>query len=273
MKSVKGNFEMAKLLAYRWWYKPVVALLCFVTSLSVFAQNIPTRPDPPTLVNDFAHMMSEEQVQTLERKLDAYSDTTSTQIVVVTIETLDGAEVGSFGAELLQKWGVGTKKNHNGVVIVLAKKEHKVTIRTGYGVEEKLGAIICDGIIKNRLDPNFKNNNFYGGFDAATDEMIERLAGTYQGTGVKTQRHGGGIPLWRIIAIILFFVVILPIFFRGGGGGGTFGGGGFTGGLIGGMIGGSLGGGGYGGGGGGDGGGFGGFGGGEASGGGASGDW
>ena len=269
MKSVKGNFMAALTHMPRIFNKSVLMLVCLFASSFSFAQGIPPAPNPPRLVNDFAHVMSAGEVNTLENKLDRYSDSTSTQIAIVTVETLEGAEVGSFAAELGEKWGVGTKKNLNGIMILMAKKEHKVTIRTGYGVEEKLGSIICDRIIKNTLAPNFKSSNFYGGFDAATTEIIQRLAGTFEDKRENDQTKG--IPVWVIIAIVIFLLFILPRFFGGGGGNsGTFGGGGFTGGLIGGF----LGSGGFGGGGGGDsGGGFGGFGGGGFSGGGASGDW
>ena len=270
MKSVRDNRGLTLIWSREILAKSVALSVCLLISALTFAQGIPAPPDPPRLVNDFAHVMSAGEVNALENKLDRYNDSTSTQIAIVTVETLDGAEVGSYAAELGEKWGVGTKKNHNGLIILMAKKEHKVTIRTGYGVEEKLGSIICDRIIKQTLSPNFKSGNFYAGFDAATTEMIQRLAGTYQGAG-GNDGPTKGIPVWAIIAIIVFLLFILPRFFGGGGGNsGTFGGGGFTGGLIGGF----LGSGGFGGGGGSDsGGGFGGFGGGGFSGGGASGDW
>ncbi len=264
MKSVKDKIIQATHFTGAMLLRVVVMALCFAVTYVAAGQDIPDAPNPPRLVNDFAHVMTAAQVNTLEHKLDQYDDSTSTQIAIVTIETLNGQDIGEFGAELLQKWGVGSKKNHNGVVIAIAMKEHKVTIRTGYGVEEKLGAIICDRIIKETITPNLKQGKYYEAFDAATTEMIQRLAGTYQGDGNNNNKPTS-IPVWLIIAIILFILIVLPRFF---GGGGTYGGGGFTGGMIGGM----LGGGGFGGG---DsgGGGFGGFGGGEASGGGASGSW
>jgi uncharacterized protein len=238
-------------------------LLCF----RVFAQTFPEQPNPPRLVNDFASILSPSEREALENKLVAYDDSTSTQIAIVTIETLDGAEVGSYAAELGEKWGVGSKKNHNGVIILMANKEHKVTIRTGYGVEEKLGSIIADRIIKNKLIPNFKQGNFYAGFDAATDEIMARLSGMYVNDEEKSS--GKRIPIWAIALLIIIILFILPRIFRGGGGTtiGRRGINSWGGGPI------FWGGGGFGGGGGGGGGGFGGFGGGGFSGGGASGGW
>ncbi len=239
---------------------------CLTSIVSLSAQNFPTQPSPARLVSDFANVLSAEENEELEQKLVAYNDSTSTQIAIVIIESLEGAEVGSYAAELGEKWGVGSKKNHNGVMILMAKKEHKVTIRTGYGVEEKLGSIICDRIIQNKLVPNFKAGNFYQGFHEATDEMIARLSGMYV-NDEQDNNNAKPIPRWVIILFILIVFFILPMIFRGGGGGTTYGGrrgintwGGGFGGFGGG---GSSGGGG----------GFGGFGGGGFSGGGSSGSW
>ena len=229
------------------------------------AQNFPVKPNPPRLVNDLANVLSAEENNSLEQKLVAYSDSTTTQIAIVIIETLDGAEVGSYAAELGEKWGVGTKKNLNGIMILMAKKERKVTIRTGYGVEEKLGAVTCDHIIKNKLIPNFKNGNFYKGFDAATDEIMQRLSGMYVNDNDETSDDG--LPIWVIVLIVLVAFFVLPLISGKRGGGTTYGSRGYR------NYGGGLGGFGGFGGGGGSSGGFGGFGGGGFSGGGASGGW
>ncbi len=273
MKSAKGRAVHSPRSTVRSKYKlqSLIVLLLGVFSLNnLWAQTFPERPNPPRLVNDFANVLTGSESEALERKLVAYDDSTSTQIAIVIIETLDGAEVGSYAAELGEKWGVGTKQNHNGVMILMAKKERKVTIRTGYGVEEKLGAIITKRIIDEDLIPNFKQGNFYEGFDEATDEIIARLSGMYVNNNPRSRRDG--IPAWVILLIIIIVVFILPIIFRGGGGGGTtYGGRGLRtwgGGGFGGFSGGGFGGGGSSGGG-----GFGGFGGGGFSGGGSSGSW
>lgn len=270
MKSVKGRSAGRWQLPVDRKYKlQSMFMLCVIvlSTLVVSAQNFPAQPNPPRLVNDFAGVLSANEAASLEQKLVAYDDSTSTQIAIVIIESLEGAEVGSYAAELGEKWGIGTKQNHNGVLLLMSKNDRKVTIRTGYGVEEKLGAIITDRIIKNTLVPNFKQGNFYGGFNDATDEIMARLSGMY----VNDKKRGGReeIPVWVIILIIIIIFFVIPFFFRGGGGGGTtysrrglntWGGGGF------------LGGGGFGGGGSSSG-GFGGFGGGGFSGGGSSGSW
>lgn len=260
MKLVRDR----KFGALQWGKKILLVFIAYCLLPVAYSQNFPAQPNPPRLVNDFIGVLSSAEQSALEQKLVAYDDSTSTQIAIVIIESLEGAEVGSYAAELGEKWGVGTKKNHNGVMILMAKKERKVTIRTGYGVEEKLGSIICDRIIKNKLVPNFKAGNFYAGFDEATDEMIARLSGMYVNDKQGDDNNAPPIPVWVIILIIFIVFFILPLIFRNRGGGTTYSRGGWGGGPF-------LGGGGFGGGGGG--GGFGGFGGGGFSGGGSSGSW
>ena len=91
----------------------ILALLIGVVG---FAQKIPARPNPPRLVNDFADILSNKEEDALERKLVAYSDSTSTQICVVTVLSLNGTTSDDFAYQIGEKWGVGTK-NNNGVVI------------------------------------------------------------------------------------------------------------------------------------------------------------
>jgi uncharacterized protein len=129
MKSVKVNSRFRYI---------ILLLLLVVQAGRIVAQNIPARPSPPRLVNDFADMLSPSEEQQLEQKLDAYADSTSTQIAIVTITTLEGAPVQEYAAQLGYKWGVGQKDKHNGVVILISKEDRKGFIATGYSVEDGL---------------------------------------------------------------------------------------------------------------------------------------
>ena len=90
----------------------------FLFSFSVFAQDIPERPDPPKLVNDMANVFTDEQKQQLETELVQFNDQTSTQICIVTLPSLNGMEISDFSFKLGEKWGVGQKGKNNGIVIV-----------------------------------------------------------------------------------------------------------------------------------------------------------
>ena len=241
-----------------------------------FAQTIPPRPNPPKLVNDFSGTMSADQIDALERKLVAYDDSTSTQIVVVTVKTTGDYDIQDVALKILREWGVGNKKTNNGIVILAAIEDRKVRIETGYGMEGAIPDIIAKRIIEDEILPNFKAGNYYRGFEEGTNALIKAAAGEYQSPeGYRDRSKGGKGNLLGMLIIMLVVLWILSKSggsggggmmsrrgYRGWGGPGVFwfpsgGGGGFSGG-----------GGGFSGGG-----GFGGFGGGGGGGGGASGSW
>jgi uncharacterized protein len=211
----------------------------------------------------------------LEKKLVAYDDSTSNQIAVVIIPTTGDYDIAEFSFALGRKWGIGNKKNNNGVLLLVAKNDRKVFIAPGYGLEGAIPDIIAKRIVDNEVVPNFKANDFYRGIDYGTDALMDAARGEYTAPKGYADRGegGGGVPVILIVFLIIF--VIWLITRRGGGGGGSFmsrrGYRNFTGPVIfpsGGWTGG--GGGGWSGGGGG---GFGGFGGGSFGGGGAGGSW
>ncbi|MFD2999975.1 TPM domain-containing protein [Pontibacter toksunensis] len=255
--------------------KHILFLYFSLLSFTALAQNsdFPPRPNPPRLVNDMADMLSAEEEQALEQKLVNYNDTTSTQIAVVTLNSIGGYDANQYAAELGERWGVGTGNNDNGLVILVAKDERKVAIQTGYGMEEYVPDAIAKRITERTLKPNFQNGAYYKGLDEATGLIIGLASGAYQGDPTTNSGGEEGGPSIMFIIIIVILIVFI-ISRRGGGGGGrgrrgysrTFGGpiivpGGFgTFRTGGGMFGGG-------------GGGFGGFGGGSFGGGGASSSW
>jgi uncharacterized protein len=267
--------------------KKLALIISLLISVSAFAQIetvVPKRPSPPRLVNDFANLLTQDQIDDLERKLVAYDDSTSNQIAIVLLPTItdkSGNEypIEDVGLNILRTWGVGNQKNNNGIVIVAAMQEHKLRIEVGYGLEGAIPDVTAKAIIENDLRPNFKNNDYYHGLDAAINSIMEAARGEYKAPpGYNERGSSRGINIGKIIVGIIILFVILSMFGGGGGGGGYMSrrGSGWLGPFILGQMLGSAGrGGGWSGGGGGwsGGGGFGGFGGGSGGGGGASGGW
>ncbi|MEP6700973.1 MAG: TPM domain-containing protein, partial [Bacteroidota bacterium] len=101
----------------------------FLFSFCVKAQiekEIPKKPSPPKLVNDYTNTLTPSQVQALENKLVAYDDSTSSQVVILIIPTLNGYDVSEYALALGREWGIGGKEFSNGVIILVAKDDHKV---------------------------------------------------------------------------------------------------------------------------------------------------
>lgn len=249
------------------------AILLFQTGISIAQEGIPEKPDPPRLVNDFANILSPDQLQSLESKLVAFNDSTSVQIAVVIVPTLGGYEKADYAQQLGQKWGVGGSKFSNGFVILVKPKSSaengEAFIATGYGVEGSVPDATASDIVNNEMIPYFKQNDYYGGINAATDVIISLVKGEFKADSYSKKKKGSSAIFVLIIIIVIIFLISRNnnnhhTINRSGGGGLLFfpwmmGGGG------------SSGGGGFGGGGGG--GGFGGFGGGSFGGGGAGGSW
>ncbi len=250
-------------------------LLCFLFTQVSFAQfDIPEKPEFQTSVYDYAKVLSADEKAQLEEKLIRYSDSTSTQIVVITIESLKGEDIGILTPKWGQKWGIGgTAKNDNGVIILLAKAERKIWISAGYGLEDRLTAGIGGEITRNIIIPEFKAGSYYSGLDKGTDALFDVFKGKYKGERKQTKEKK-----FPVLPIIIIVVIILMLISRnknsGGNSGNSSGGPSLLDVIIlsslaggrgssGGFGGGSSGGGGFGGG----------FGGGGFSGGGSGGDW
>jgi uncharacterized protein len=257
-------------------------LVCFLFTQISFAQfTIPEKPSFQTSVYDYANVLSATEKAQLEEKLIKYSDSTTTQIVIITIESLKGEDIGILTPKWGQQWGIGgTAKDDNGVLILLAKAERKIWISAGYGLEDRLSAGIGGEITRNIIIPEFKAGSYYKGLDKGTDAIIDVFKGKYKGERKQVKGEKKGFPIMPIIVIVIIILVLISRNKGGGGGNSGNRGGGPS--LLdvlilsslgrnsgGGGFGGSSGGG-FGGGGGGFGGGFGG---GGFSGGGSGGDW
>ena len=254
---------------------PTVVLVFL--SLVLPAQTFPEKPN--RLVNDYTQTLSPDQLNQLEQKLVAFDDSSSTQIAVVLIKSLEGFDIADYGVRLAENWGIGGAKNNNGVLLLVSLGDRKVTIQTGYGVEGALPDAITKRIINREITPNFKSGDYFAGLDQGTNAIISYTKGEYKNDAPKerVKKKSSGF-----VFVIIMIIIILLAIKKGGGGSEVIGGRGSaspfwwllmgsqlgrgSGGGFGGF---SGGGGGFGGGGG----GFGGFGGGSFGGGGSSGSW
>jgi len=255
--------------------KLIILLLFTLSSHLGFAQVFPANSNK--LVTDFTKTLSQDQVAKLEQKLVAFNDSTSNEIAVVIVKSVGDYDINDYALQLGRKWGIGTKAKNNGIILLIAIGDRKLSIQTGYGLEGALPDLYTKRIIENDIKPFFKEGNYYAGIDAGVNSIISLTKGEYKNDPSKAKSTGGkGIAG---LVVIIIVVIIIAIIRRGGGGGSQviggrgvgealfwgmlFGGGRSSGG--GGFGGGSSSGGGFGG--------FGGFGGGSFGGGGSSGSW
>lgn len=274
----------------------LLSLLLFLSGTAVLSAQAPIPPKRDYLVHDYADLLTRSEEVALGDKLAAFARETSTQIVVLTEESLQGADAFQRSIDIAQSWGIGgSEQKDNGILIYVAEQDRAIRIQTGYGTEGFLPDAMAKRLIDNIITPAFKNSQYYEGLDRATDAIQELATGEYVAEPGDGAQSGGIPPIFVFFLILLVFIIISAInnrnnddddddeggYWRNGryemdddpyrkrrrrrGGGwlvfpGAFGGGGGSGGGGGGM-------GGFGGG------GFGGFGGGGFGGGGAGGSW
>ena len=271
-------------------YKYLFLSFFLLVGLQLAAKDVPDKPYPPRLVNDFAGLLSPQERNALERKLVAYDDSTSTQVAIVIERSLEGDDPFDYSFRLAEKWQIGRKGKDNGILFYIAVEDREIYIQNGYGVEGFFTDNIARRVIENVIKPAFRENNYYAGLNRATDIVMAAGNGEYTNDGGRNNGStGAGVPV--ILLFLLIFLIVMIImnrnsdddddggYYRGGrydmdpyprrrrrgGGGWIIMPGGFGGGGGGGWL--DGGGGGFGGG------GFGGFGGGGFGGGGAGGSW
>lgn len=192
----------------------LIAVLLLLCQLGFAQFTIPEKPSKQTSVYDYANLLSASEKSQLEEKLVRYSDSTTTQIVVATVSTINGEDIGILTPKWAHEWGIGQSKEDNGVFILLAAQERKIWISPGYGLEDRLTAGINGEIVRNVIIPEFKAGSYYNGLDKGTDELIKVFAGKYKGERISDD-EGSFLPL---LIFIIFFIVIIIIASKNKGG-------------------------------------------------------
>ncbi len=229
----------------RWYSNFLLLLLLLLPLTSAAAVKIPAASG---YVNDRADILTPATEQKLEQFLRGFEQSDSTQLVVLTVPSLEGEPVESYALQVAEAWGIGQKGKDNGALLLIARDERKIRIEVGYGLEGRLTDLLAGRIVDNEISPRFRAGDFDSGVLAGVQAMAEAVRGEYQGNG-RTSRRGERSP-WGLLALLLFlgpgmlllgggrrsgghrrhggFYVGGP--FGGGGRGGFGGGGGFSGG-------------------------------------------
>ncbi|HPP07229.1 MAG TPA: TPM domain-containing protein [Syntrophorhabdaceae bacterium] len=187
-------------------------LILFIFSLLI-SINTHSLDVPPLkgYVNDYAYMMSTSVKSRLEKELKLFEQTESTQIIILTIPSLEGEVLEEFSIKVAENWKIGQKGKDNGVILVVAKKERRLRIEVGKGLEGTLTDLIAGRIIDMVIKPRFKRGDFDGGFIAGVHAIMDAVKGEFKG---ETERivpsHKNNVnPIWTF----LLFLGVMVIFF------------------------------------------------------------
>lgn len=176
-------------------------------------------PQPTNrLVNDYAHVLDPDEVATLEHRLDAFSDSTSNQILVIITPTLGGAEIMDVTQRIGESWGVGHGNHNNGLVILIKAKsasepDGQVSIGTGYGLEGCLPDAVCHQIIDAKMIPRLAEGDYYGALDAALDVILPVAAHEYSfDEYVKKENRQSWLTAIGVLLVLAVFMVVLTVY-------------------------------------------------------------
>jgi uncharacterized protein len=168
-------------------------------------------------VHDDAHVLSPETIDALEQRLKVYEDSTSNQIAILTVESLDGEVLEEYSIRVADTWKLGQKDKDNGVLLLIAVADRKMRIEVGQGLEGVLTDAHSNRIIRNEMTPNFRKSDYDAGVTAAVDAMIKSIGGEYSAEDSDDlndltigQRIGIGLGLFVFLGIFAFFGLIAP---------------------------------------------------------------
>ncbi|MFA5325844.1 MAG: TPM domain-containing protein [Bacteroidales bacterium] len=190
--------------------KKILLGTVFLFVLSSLSAQVPQRPFPQHLVNDFASIFSVSEKALLEERLVAFNDTTSNQITIVTLNDFQGQDKSMLAYEIGESWGVGNAKFDNGIVILIKPKtglsKGDVFIATGYGLEGAMPDALTKRIIEQEMIPLFKDNDYYGGVVRALNVLMPIVAGE-----ISVDQYMKGDSVSSLIILVIFLIVFLIV--------------------------------------------------------------
>lgn len=187
--------------------KYLLTFLFILLPITSFALDVPPLRGH---VNDHAGMLSSQAAQQLEARLSDFERSDSTQVVLLTIPSLEGEDIEGFSIRVAENWRIGQKGLDNGAILVIAKQERKIRIEVGRGLEGRLTDLVAGRIIRNEIAPRMKAGDIDGGITAGTVAIMAAVKGEY---AAKTRdlRHGkrGANPIFTLVIFLVVVCVFL----------------------------------------------------------------
>ncbi len=194
-------------------YIKVLTVLLAILIYSLPAQALEV-PEIKRRVNDYAQILSPATVSQLESILTDLENTDSTQIVVLTIPSLEGASLEDLSLKTVEKYQIGQKGFDNGALLLIARDDRKLRIEVGYGLEGTLTDMVSGQIIRNVITPRFRNGNFNQGVIDGVGAIISVVKGEYQAVARSGQNSSGSSDTGGLITSLVFISFFFGSMFR-----------------------------------------------------------
>lgn len=163
-------------------------------------------------VNDLADVLTPATVQLLEANLTQLEQEESTQIVVLTIPSLDGDNLESFALRVFEQWRLGQKDKDNGALLLVAVQDRKIRIEVGYGLEDRLTDLLSGRIIRNVIAPAFRQGDYNQGVVNGVAAMIQAVQGAYTAEDADAAASESGSD--ELFAFLIMSVFVIGTMFR-----------------------------------------------------------
>lgn len=201
-------------------------MLTFSSSFFTADASVP-QPSDSFYINDFANVIYPENEEYILSNSKTLADKTGAQLVVATVESLEGRDVDSYALDMFREWKIGGSKDNNGVLILLAPNERKVRIEVGYGLEGRINDSKAGRFIDEYAVPRFKNDNWDEGILSLYLAVLSEIYSEY-GVEIpenvsdkvmaynedRNDTHMSTIISIIIVSIVVLFGGILPFVLR-----------------------------------------------------------
>jgi uncharacterized protein len=189
----------------RQYLLPII-IVCCCLPFTAYGLDVPRLQG---YVNDYAGMISPPAKSKIEEALRVFEQSDSTQVVILTVPSLEGENIEEFGIKVGETWKVGQKGKDNGILFIVSKQERKIRIDVGYGLEGRLTDLTAGRIIDLVIKPRFKQEDFDGGFVAGVSSLIDATRGEFRAERRPTRR--GQKSISPFLSIFLFFGIFTLI--------------------------------------------------------------
>lgn len=194
-------------------------MLAFTAMAFTFAAlSAPTYPELSGRITDQAGLLTPEDKAAIEAELSALEATSTDQLAVVTVSSLEGYPIEDYGIGLARKWGIGQKGKDNGVLLIVAPNDRKVRIEVGRRLEPMMTDTMSSLIIQNAILPKFRRGDFAGGIKDGVRDIKTVLLGDAE--EVKRRAQGARSPnddptaMLHLLVFFLIFALIIWMNYR-----------------------------------------------------------
>lgn len=190
-----------------------VAALALLAAHVLHAQGLPV-PKLTSHVTDMAGTLTPDQRIELDIELQRYEDTTGNQFAVLIIPSLQGESLEEYSLRVAETNKLGTEKNDNGLLVLVAIEDRKIRIEVGYGLEGAIPDVTTALVRENEITPRFRQGDYYGGLQAGLRSLMQAAAGEYRAE--PRDQTSDGFNLMGILIAVVIMLIIARLFRRGG---------------------------------------------------------